>query len=131
IEVSMGGQPAPGVSAPTVRKTTGLLKAALVLAVVTAIFHLYIGLVTYGIPLGIPLVLIALVYLGGASMIAVNYRQELWLKVGLGWVVLVIVLWALSAAVMAPNTMTLLAFLDKGIEVVLLGLLLRIRSTRR
>ncbi|HZY47572.1 MAG TPA: hypothetical protein VFE96_07225 [Candidatus Bathyarchaeia archaeon] len=127
----MGGQPAPVVSAQTVQKTTGLLKVALVLAVVIAILHLYIGLVNYGIPLGIPLVLIALVYLGGVAMIAANYRRDLWLKVALGWVVLVIVLWALSAAVNAPNTMTLLAFLDKAIEVVLLGLLLRIRSTRK
>ena len=41
-----------------------LLNIALVLSALTAAFHLYIGLQIYGIPLGVPLVLVALVYLG-------------------------------------------------------------------
>jgi hypothetical protein len=100
-----------------------LLKAAVVLAVVSAILHFYIGIVIYGIPLGVPLILIGLVYLGGTGMILANYRKSLWLKVAPGWVILVIVLWALSAAVNAPNTRDVLAFLDKAVEVVLLGVL--------
>jgi hypothetical protein len=119
----MGTPPAVGTFGQRRQYPKGLLNAALVLAVVTAIFHLYIGLVIYGVPLGIPLILIALVYLGGAGMIAANYRRGLWLKVGLGWVVLVVILWAVSAAVDAPNTRILLAYLDKTVEVVLLGLL--------
>jgi O-antigen ligase len=130
IDYSMGAQPAVGTSGQREQHPNGLLNVALVLAVVTAIFHLYIGFVTYGIPLGVPLILIALVYLGGTGMIAANYRRGLWLKVGLAWVALVIILWALSAAVGAPNTRNLLAYLDKIVEVVLLGLLIWMRRSR-
>src|SRR3989454_10234981 len=88
-------------SAATNRPTSyskGLLETALVLAAVTAVLHLYIGILVYGIPLGVPLVLIALVYLGGIGLIAVNNRRERWLKIGIYWVIIVIVLWAASAA---------------------------------
>jgi hypothetical protein len=104
-----------------------LLRAALALAVITTIFHLYIGLAVYGLPLGVPLILIALVYLGGTGMIVANFHRGLWLKVGLGWVALVIVLWALSAAVDAPNTRNIIAYLDKAIEAALLAFLFLLR----
>jgi hypothetical protein len=107
----------------------GLLNLALVLAALTAVLHLYIGLLVYGIPLGVPLVMIALVYLGGIALIAANNRRDRWLKIGIFWVVLVIVLWAVSAAANAPNTNIALAYVDKAIEFVLLGILLRIRAT--
>jgi hypothetical protein len=106
-----------------------LLNIAFVLAAVTAILHLYIGLVIYGVPLGIPLVLIALVYLGGIGLIAAINRRDLWLKIGIYWIVIVIVLWAVSAAANAPNTNITLAYADKAVEFVLLGILLRIRAT--
>jgi hypothetical protein len=61
----------------------GLLNLALVLAALTAVLHLYIGLLVYGIPLGVPLILIALVYLGGVALIAVNNRRDRWLKMDL------------------------------------------------
>src|SRR6266852_5393609 len=97
-----------------------LLNIALVLAGVTAILHLYIGIVVYGIPLGIPLILIALVYLGGIGLISANNRRDLWLKIGIYWVIIVIVLWAASAAVNAPNTNSALAYADKAVEFILL-----------
>jgi hypothetical protein len=106
-----------------------LLNLVLVLATLTAVLHLYIGLLIYGIPLGVPLVLISLVYLGGISLIAANNRRDRWLKIGIYWVILVIVLWAVSAAANAPNTNTTLAYVDKAVEFVLLGVLLRIRAT--
>jgi hypothetical protein len=105
-----------------------LLNIALVLAAVTAVLHLYIGLVIYGVPLGIPLVLIALVYLGGIGLIAANNRRDLWLKISIYWIIIVIVLWAASAAVNAPNTNSALAYADKAVEFILLGILLRIRT---
>jgi hypothetical protein len=71
--------------------------------------------------------LIGLVYIGGTGMIAANFHRGLWLKVGLGWVVLVIALWALSAAVNAPNTRNPVAYLDKAIEAVLLAFLFLMR----
>ena len=121
-------------SAATNRPTSyskGLLETALVLAAVTAVLHLYIGILVYGIPLGVPLVLIALVYLGGIGLIAVNNRRERWLKIGIYWVIIVIVLWAASAAVNAPNTNIPLAYVDKAVEFILLGILLRMRTARQ
>lgn len=105
-----------------------LLNIALVLAAVTAVLHLYIGILVYGVPLGLPLILIALVYLGGIGLIAANNRRDLWLKIGIYWVIIVIILWAASAAVNAPNTNSALAYTDKAVEFILLGILLRIRT---
>ncbi len=112
------------------RYPKNLLNIALVLAVATAMLHFYIGTVVYGIPLGIPLILIALVYIGGIGLIAANNRRDRWLKIGIYWVILVIVLWAVSAAANAPNTNIVLAYVDKAIEFVLLGILLRLRAAR-
>ena len=116
--------------APPTSYPKSLLNIALVLAAVTAILHLYIGILVYGIPLGVPLILIALVYSGGIGLIAVNNRRERWLRIGIYWVIVVIVLWAASAAVNAPNTNIALAYVAKAVEFVLLGILLRIRTAR-
>ena len=126
----MGGQPAPSVPNQKGQPPLRLLYLALTLAVISAILHLYIGVVIYGIPLGVPLILIALVYLGGTGMIVANYRRNLWLKIAPAWVSLVIILWALSAAVNAVHTRDLLAYFDKALELILLGLLLSIRRSR-
>ena len=107
-----------------------LLNIALVLAAVAAILHLYIGILVYGIPLGVPLILIALVYLGGIGLVAANNRRDLWLKIAIYWVIILIVLWAASAAVNAPNTNIVLAYVDKSVEFILLGILLRMRTAR-
>ena len=112
------------------RYPRSLLNIALVLAAVTAILHLYIGVLVYGIPLGVPLILIALVYISGIGFIAANNRRDRWLKIGIYWVIIVIVLWAASAAANAPNTNIILAYVDKAIEFILLGILLRIRTAR-
>jgi hypothetical protein len=106
-----------------------LLNIALVLAAVTAVLHLYIGVLVYGIPLGVPLILIALVYLGGIGLIAANNRRDLWVKIGVYWVIIVILLWAASAAVNSPNTNSALAYADKAVEFILLGVLLRMRTS--
>ncbi len=111
----------------------GLLNGALILAAITGILHLYIGLVVvggpYGILMGVPLDLIGLVYFGGIGLVSANYRRDLWLKAGLGWVVLVLVLWALTAAVnvTGSGSRDILAYVDKADEVVLLGVILRVR----
>ena len=126
----MGGQPPPSVPSQKGESPVRFLKPALALAIVTAILHLYIGVAIYGIPLGVPLILIAFVYLGGTGMIVANYRRSLWLRIAPAWVLLVIILWALSAAVNAIHTRDLLSYFDKAIELVLLGLLLFIRKSR-
>lgn len=115
-------------ASPTYPKN--LLNLALVLATIAAVFHFYIGLLVYGIPLGVPLILIALVYIGGIGLIAANNRRDRWLKIGIYWVIIVIVLWAVSASANAPNTNTVLAYVDKAVEFVLLGVLLRLRTGR-
>jgi len=115
---------------PTKSYPKSLLNIALVLAAVAAILHLYIGILVYGIPLGVPLILIALVYLGGIGLVAANNRRDLWLKIGIYWVIILIVLWAASAAVNAPNTNIVLAYVDKSVEFILLGILLRMRTAR-
>src|SRR6266436_865751 len=115
---------------PTKSYPHSLLNIALALAAVAAILHLYIGILVYGIPLGVPLILIALVYLGGIGLVAVNNRRDLWLKIGIYWVIILIVLWAASAAVNAPNTNIVLAYVDKSVEFILLGILLRMRTAR-
>jgi len=119
-----------GTTGAPMRYPKILLNIALLLAAVTAILHLYIGLQVYGIPLGVPLILIAIVYTGGIGLIAANNRRERWLKLGIYWVLVVIVLWAASAAVNAPNTNIPIAYVDKAIEFILLGILLRIRTAR-
>lgn len=100
------------------------------LAAITGLLHLYIGVVILGLPAGIALVLIGLVYFGGIGLISANYKRDLLMKVGLAWVILVIVLWAIAAGFNASGTRDPLSFLDKAVEVVLLGLLLRIRMLR-
>ena len=110
------------------RYPQNLLKIVLILSAITAAFHLYIGIVVYGIPFGVPLILIALVYLGGIGLVSANNRRDLWLKIGIYWVIIVIVLWAASAAVNAPNTNIPLAYIDKAVEFILLGILLRLRT---
>jgi len=108
----------------------GLLNLVLALAGLSGVFHSYIGVVVFGLPSGIALILIALVYFGGIGLMAANYKRDLLLKVGLGWVILLILLWALTAAAGFTGTRDPLAFVDKSVEVVLLGLLLRIRIVR-
>jgi hypothetical protein len=108
-----------------------LVDIALVLAALTAVLHLYIGIFVYGVPLGIPLILIALVYLGGILLITMNKRRDLWLKIGIYWIIIVLVLWAASAAVNAPNTNIPLAYVSKAVEFILLGVLLRLRTASR
>lgn len=110
----------------------GLLYSALALAAISAIFHLYIGTVIFGLPQGIALILIALVYLGGIALIAANYRRNLWLKIAPGWVLLVLVLWALTAVagLNTAGTNNIYAYTDKTLEVVLLIIVVRIWMLR-
>src|SRR5713226_2109930 len=127
IEAVMSSQ--QSALAHSVRKeyNKALLYGALALAGVTAIVHIYTAytdIAPYGVNVAVPLFLIALVYLGGIGLIAANYKRNLWIKVGIGWVLLVLILWVAAAAnTDTGGTRLLLTFIDKGIEVVLLGLL--------
>lgn len=104
-----------------------LLYAAIALAIISAVLHLYIGIWIIGGTSGIVLSLIALVYIGGSILVAVDYKRKLFLKIGLGWVILVLVLWAATAAMNATGTNNIFAYVDKADELVLLAVLVRIR----
>lgn len=104
-----------------------LLAVAVLLALITAVLHFYIGVWIVGGTNGLVLVLIGLVYLGGSILILVDYKRKLFLKIALVWVILVIVLWAASAAVNAVGTNNIFAYVDKADEIVLLAVLVRIR----
>ena len=104
----------------------GLLYGALILAALSGILELYSGIVTIPLPLGLPLVLIALVYFGGVVIVAVNYKRDLFIKIGVGWTLLIIVLWAASAAVNVAGTRATTSYIAKGIEVVLLVLVVEL-----
>ena len=108
------------------RYNKALLYGALILAAVSGILELYSGLVTIPLPLGLPLVLIALVYFGGIVLVAVDYKRELFVKVGVGWTLLIIILWAASAAANVAGTRATTSYIAKGIEVVLLVLLVEL-----
>jgi hypothetical protein len=98
----------------------------LVLAAISGILEFYSGVVTIGLLLGLPLVLIGLVYFGGIVLVAVNYKRDLVIKIGIGWTLLIIILWAASAAVNATGTRATASYIDKGIEVILLILLVEL-----
>ena len=104
----------------------GLLYGALILAALGGILELYSGIVTIPLPLGLPLVLIALVYFGGVVIVAVNYKRDLFIKIGVGWTLLIIVLWAASAAVNVAGTRAPTSYIAKGVEVVLLVLVVEL-----
>jgi hypothetical protein len=104
----------------------GLLYGALVLAAISGILEIYSGVITIGLLLGLPLVLIGLVYFGGIALVAANYKRGLMIKIGIGWTLLIIVLWAASAAVNAAGTRETVSYVVKGIEVVLLILLVEL-----
>ena len=109
----------------------GLLNAAIVLAAISGILHVYVGYVIEGLENGSVLILIALVYFVGAALVAANYKRDLWLKVGPAWVALVIFLWALVAAENVGSTRDPVAYLIKADEVVLLGVLFQVRRVIR
>ncbi len=112
---------------PMTQYNKTLLYGALVLAAISGILELYSGVVTVTLPSGgLLLVLIALVYFGGIALVALNYKSDLLIKIGIGWTLLIIILWAASAAVDATGTRATLSYIDKGIEVVLLVLLVEL-----
>ncbi len=114
------------VQSSVARYHKGLLYGALVLAAISGILEMYSGLVTIPLPLGLPLVLIALVYFGGIALVGVNYKRDLFTKIGIGWTLLIIILWAASAAVNIAGTRATASYLAKGVEVVLVVVLVEL-----
>lgn len=106
-----------------------VLPAALVLAAATGIFHLWWASLLFQFQeqdLGIYFVGMGVIYLVGVGLIAANVKRDLGIRVGIGYVALLLVAWAYNAAFDPGPTAANdpYAYLDKGIEVVLLILLI-------
>ncbi len=105
----------------------GLFYGALLLAAISGILEFYSGVITIALLQGgLLLVLIALVYFGGIALVVANYKRDLMIKIGIGWTLLIIILWAASAAVNATGTRAIASYIVKGIEVILLILLVEL-----
>ena len=123
----MQPKPAPSVKPErvTIHYPVGLYWSAVLLALVSIAIHLYFGIFVYSGTNMIPMLGIAAVYLVGAILVVANVRRTLWLKVGVGWASLLVILWAAAAFLgNAHHTMDLLAFAVNGVEVVLILVLL-------
>ena len=119
-----------------------LLPAALVLAIATGVFHIYIGALNLAgmnpavpvearTPSGVGFVGMGVIYLVGVGLIATNVKRSLWTKVGLGYAIVLIAAWAAAAAADFPGTREPFAYVDKVIEVVLVVLLVKmVRDSR-
>lgn len=109
---------------------TPLYWVAIVLAVVTGIVHLGLGLATLPSTLGIASVLAAAGYAGAIGLVLVGYRRRLIVALGIPFVGSQIVLWYLlnrpsSLADLAP-----VAAFDKTVQVLLIGILVALLSRR-
>src|SRR2546422_5279967 len=74
-----------------------LFSVVLLLALVAAVIHVYFGVFVYSGNNSIPMYGIAAVYIVGSVLVAGEIKSELWVKVGTGWGVVLIVLLAASA----------------------------------
>jgi hypothetical protein len=104
-----------------------LLYTMVTLAVLTGILHLVLvpsALGIGGVPGATIFALMAVGYFAGAVLIAANSRRRLWMKVGVVYTLLLIVLWAVGAALDFPGTRAPLAYTDKAVEALLVGALL-------
>ena len=97
---------------------------AIVLALVSVVIHAYFGAFVYTGMNVIPMFGIAAVYAVGIVLMLVDFHRNLWLKIGVGWAGLLVVLWAAAAFLgNAPHTTDPLAFAVNGVEVVLIMVL--------
>src|SRR5437870_13575987 len=88
-----------------------LFSAVLLLALVAAVIHVYFGVLVYSGNNSIPMYGIAAVYIVGSVLVAGNIKRELWLKVGTGWGLLLVVLLAHAAFLgKGPHSTDLLAY---------------------
>src|SRR5438132_11713364 len=109
----------------TVTYPPALFSGVLLLALVAAVIHVYFGLLVYSGNNSIPMYGIAAVYIVGSVLVAGNIKRELWLKVGTGWALLLVVLWAPAAFLgNAPHSTYLLAYRVKNLAVGLVIALL-------
>ena len=107
----------------------GWLAISLALALTTGAIHAYIGIADLidGEPAkGVIFIGMALPYVVGAAFIAAGLRRRFWLKVGLGYAILLLVAWA------PVGERNLLAYADKIVEIVLVfAVVVTLRRSRK
>jgi hypothetical protein len=106
---------------------------AIVLAAVTGVTHLFLGVSFFPFPLGISFLLAGLGFFGAAALVLVNYRRRVLYAVGVPYTAVQIVLWYVlnfaNGAKAFPGDVGTLGAVDKiaqvGLIVVLVVLLRR------
>lgn len=94
---------------------------ALTLVAITGLIHLYVGWAR-----GRPSLAVAgLGFFGGLALFLAGYRQRLLYALGIGYVTIQIVLWAVFNA----GEYTLIGYVDKAVQVGLLGALATLLRT--
>ena len=98
----------------------GLVVVALALALVTGAIHAYLGVVGFvdgDNAVGVIFVGMAIPFFIGVVFIVLGFMRRFWLKVGLGYAVLLLAAWA------AVGQRDALAYADKVVEVALVAAL--------
>ena len=105
----------------TIHYPTGLYWTTIALALISVAIHIYFGVFVYTGAIVVPMFGIAAIYLAGVVLVLANFRRSLWIKIGAGWAILLVVLWAAAAFLgNYPHTTDLLAFVVSGAEFVLI-----------
>ena len=110
------------VESMTIHYPTGLYWTAFVLVLISVVIHVYFGAFVYTGFSVVPMFGIAAVYLVGLVLVLANFRRSLWIKIGAGWSILLVVLWTAAAfwGIKFPHTTDPLAYVVNGVEVVLI-----------
>lgn len=88
---------------------------AIALAIVTGVVHLYVGWVRSRPSLA----LAGIGFFGGIAVFLTGHRRRLLYALGIGYVGLQIIVWAIVSA----GEYTIIGYVDKTVQVVLLGVL--------
>ena len=107
----------------------GWLAISLALALITGVIHAYIGIADLldGRPAkGVIFIGMALPYFVGVAFIAAGLMRRFWLRVGLGYAVLLLVAWA------PVGERSILAYADKIVEIALVvAVVVTLRLSRK
>lgn len=114
----MATEAASGSSLQT-ESLTGLHWSAIVLALITGVVHLYLGVSFITDPMGWAFLFAGVVFLAAIGGVLVDYRRRLIYLLGIPFIAAQIVAWYF---VNAPDFSTL-GLTDKVVQVVLIGIL--------
>lgn len=107
---------------------TGLHWVAIVLALVSGVIHLILGVNFSPEPLGIAFLLAGLGFLGAVTLMLINYRRRLLYAVGIPYTAIQIVLWYYlnfaAGPKSFPSEIGTMGAVDKIAQVVLIVVLI-------